>query len=83
MMVHDAPLSRNGRGMTFSIIQNLSIGAQVDYSRESAWSEGTFIRGHREISRCLSVTEENLLHAEMSHEERLRWQTGSGADTER
>ena len=39
----------------------------------------TFIRGYREVSRCLSVTEENLLLAEMSHEERLRWQTGRGS----
>ena len=38
----------------------------------------TFIRGYREISRCLSVTEENLRHAEMSHEERLRRITGRG-----
>ena len=43
----------------------------------------TFIRGYREISRCLSVTEENLLLAEMSHEERLRWQTGEGPSTDR
>ena len=38
----------------------------------------TFIRGYREISRCLSVTEENLRLAESSHEERLRWITGQG-----
>lgn len=45
------------------------------------WKAGTgyaetFIRGYREISRCLSVTKENLLLAESSHEERLRWITG-------
>lgn len=45
------------------------------------WKAGTgyaetFIRGYREISRCLSVTKENLLLAGSSHEERLRWITG-------
>ena len=45
------------------------------------WKAGTgyaetFIRGYREISRSLSVTEENLRLAESSHEERLRRITG-------
>ena len=40
----------------------------------------TFIRGYREISSCLSITEENLRLAESSHEERLHWITGRGAD---
>ena len=45
------------------------------------WKAGTgyaetFIRGYREISRCLSVTKENLQLAGSSHEERLRWITG-------
>ena len=45
------------------------------------WKAGTgyaetFIRGYREISRFLSVTEENLRLAGSSHEERLRWITG-------
>ena len=35
----------------------------------------TFIHGHREVSRFLSVTEENLRLAEVSHEEQLRWLT--------
>ena len=45
------------------------------------WKAGTgyaetFIRGYREISRYLSVSEENLRLAESSHEERLRRITG-------
>ncbi len=36
----------------------------------------TFIRGYREISKCLTVTEENLRLAESSHEERLGWIVG-------
>ena len=43
----------------------------------------TFIRGYREVSRCLSVTEENLRMAEMSHDERLRWTTHKGPNTDR
>jgi len=38
----------------------------------------TFIRGHREVSKHLTVSEENLRLAEISHEEHLRWLTHSG-----
>ena len=35
----------------------------------------TFIRGYREVSRYLSITEENFRLAEISHAEHLRWLT--------
>ena len=38
----------------------------------------TFIRGYREVSRCLSVSEENLRLAEISHEDHVRWLTHRG-----
>ena len=42
----------------------------------------TFIRGYREVSSCLSVTEENLRFAESSHEERLHRITHRGSEAD-